>query len=159
MKKSLLSLCLNAALLFMLMPVVAFAQDVQQQVSERFTFEDSLSSGPVYLVPVDGMIDNSLARYIERASADAIEAEASLIIYHVDTFGGLVDAADKIRKTILDVPLPTLAYIDKNAASAGALISYSADRIVMAPGSSIGCCDGRSKAPPVPWPLRSIRVT
>ena len=53
-------------------------------------------------------------------------------------FGGLVDAADQIRKTILDADVPTVAFIDKNAASAGALISYSADRIVMAPGSSIG---------------------
>ena len=31
-----------------------------------------------------------------------------------------------------------MAFIDKNAASAGALISYAADRIVMVPGASIG---------------------
>ena len=110
----------------------------QSLVSDRLAFEDALSEGPVYLIPVDGMIDNSLARYIERASSDAHQAEASLILLHIDTFGGLVEGADKIRKTILDATIPTVAFIDKNAASAGALISYSADRIVMAPGSSIG---------------------
>ena len=110
----------------------------QEQIADRFYFDTTLTDGPVYLVPVDGMIDNSLARYIERANADAEAGEAALIIYHIDTFGGLVDAADKIRKSILGVSVPTVAFIDKNAASAGALISYSADRIVMAPGSSIG---------------------
>jgi len=138
MKMPLPRVSLGALVVMLMMPFVVWAQDTQQQVTDRFAFGDSLSSGAVYLVPVDGMIDNSLARYIERASADAIGADAALIIYHVDTFGGLVDAADKIRKTILDVPIPTIAYIDKNAASAGALISYSADRIAMAPGSSIG---------------------
>ena len=110
----------------------------EQQVADRFAFQDSLKGELVYLIPVEGMIDNSLARYIERASSDAHGAEASLILLHIDTFGGLVDAADKIRKTILDASIPTVAFIDKNAASAGALISYSADRIVMAPGASIG---------------------
>ena len=56
----------------------------------------------------------------------------------LDTFGGLVDAADEIRKSILNAELPTVALIDKNAASAGALISYAADRIAMVPGASIG---------------------
>lgn len=109
-----------------------------QEVSERFYFEEALAEGPVYLVPVDGMIDKGLARYIERATEDAEAANAALVVYHIDTFGGLVDAADEIRKTILNAPMPTVAFIDKNAASAGALISYANDKIVMAPGSSIG---------------------
>ena len=116
-------------------PTTGLAQSV---TSDRLPFDDALGAGEVYLVPVDGMIENGLARYIERATADAEEAGASLIIYHVDTFGGLVEAADKIRKTILDTTVPNVAFIDKNAASAGALISYAADRIIMAPGSSIG---------------------
>jgi membrane-bound serine protease (ClpP class) len=94
--------------------------------------------GPVFVVPVEGLIDNGLARYIDRALGDAEAGQAAAVIFHVDTFGGLVDAADQIRKAILNAPMPTIAFIDKNAASAGALISYAADRIVMAPGSSIG---------------------
>ncbi len=94
--------------------------------------------GPVFLVPVNGMIDNGLASYIDRAVGDATSQSAVLIIFEIDTFGGLVDAADKIRKTLLDSEMSTVAFIDKNAASAGALISYAADRIVMVPGASIG---------------------
>ena len=61
-----------------------------------------------------------------------------LLLFDIDTFGGLVDAADHIRKAFLNTDVPTVAFIDRNAASAGALISYAADRIVMVPGASIG---------------------
>ena len=121
-----------------LFSVMQIATVEAQNPGTELAFDVPLGEGEVFVIPVDGMIDKGLARYIERATTDAEEAGASLIIYHVDTFGGLVDAADMIRKRILNAEVPTLAYIDKNAASAGALISYSADRIVMAPGSSIG---------------------
>ena len=106
--------------------------------SPNTLFEAPLADGPVYIVPIQGPIDNVLARYVGRAADDAEAAGASLIIFHVDTFGGLVDAADTIRKIILDAEPVTVAFIDKNAASAGALISYANDRIVMVPGASIG---------------------
>jgi membrane-bound serine protease (ClpP class) len=98
----------------------------------------TLGEGDAFIVPIEETIDAALARYVERATNEAHEAGAAVIVYHIDTFGGLVDAADAIRKTILETEIPTVAFIDKNAASAGALISYAADRIVMAPGSSIG---------------------
>lgn len=100
--------------------------------------EKTPSDGPVYLVHVEGMIDNGLAHYIDRAIATAEESGARAILFELDTFGGLVDAADKIRQSILDTELLTVAYINKNAASAGALISLACDSIYMAPGSSIG---------------------
>lgn len=110
----------------------------QQQPGGALALEPPVGQGPVYVVPVEGMIDKPLARYIERAITDAEAAGAALVVFHVDTFGGLVDAADEIRKSILNASVPTVAFVDKNAASAGALISYAADRIVMVPGASIG---------------------
>lgn len=120
-------------LLALALPLLASAQDG----SSRLSIPD-LSDGPVYEVPIEGMIDKALARYVERAVNDAEAGDAALIVFHVDTFGGLIDAADEIRTTILDARVPTVAYIDKNAASAGALISYAADKIAIAPGGSIG---------------------
>ncbi|NNF03411.1 MAG: hypothetical protein HKN17_02995 [Rhodothermales bacterium] len=100
---------------------------------------DSLGSDqPVFRVPVDGMIDGALAAYIDRAISDAEKNDASAVVLDIDTFGGLVDAADEIRKTLLNAEPTVVALIDKNAASAGALISYAADYIVMVPGASIG---------------------
>lgn len=121
--------------------VVVHAQDAQTPdssvVPAALAF-DSPISGSAYIVPVEGMIDGPLAAYIDRALTDAQNADAGLVVFHLDTFGGLVDAADEIRKTLLNAEVPTVALIDKNAASAGALISYAADKIVMVPGASIG---------------------
>ena len=108
------------------------------EVPAALQFDEPLGDGPVVVVPIDGMIDGALAAYLARALADAEEENAALVVLHVDTFGGLVDAADEMRKTLLDAPMPTVAFVDKNAASAGALISYAADKIVMVPGAAIG---------------------
>ncbi len=127
-----------AGLLFgLFFPAPGQSQDISASSPDTL-FEMPLADGPVYIVPIQGPIDNVLARYVGRAAGDAEAAGASLIVFHVDTFGGLVDAADAIRKIILDAEPVTVAFIDKNAASAGALISYASDRIVMVPGASIG---------------------
>ena len=127
-----------AGLLFGLFSPASGQSQETSSSSPNTLFEAPLADGPVYIVPIQGPIDNVLARYVGRAADDAEAAGASLIIFHVDTFGGLVDAADEIRKTILDIEPVTVAFIDKNAASAGALISYASNRIVMVPGASIG---------------------
>lgn len=94
--------------------------------------------GGVYIIHVEGLIDNGLHTYIQRGLDRARSNNAAGVILQVDTFGGLVDAADKIRKSLLETELPTVAFIDLNAASAGALISIATDSIYMAPGGSMG---------------------
>ena len=110
----------------------------QPSTPDALAFDAPLGDGPVVRVVIDGMIDNALAAYVDRALGDAEEAGASLVVFRVDTFGGLLDAADKIRTSILSTDVPTLAVVDRNAASAGALITYSADKIVFVPGASMG---------------------
>ena len=99
---------------------------------------DDAGPGPVYRVTIDGMIDGALATYVDRAVAEAEADSAAAILLRVDTFGGLVDAADLIRQRLLDARVPVVAVVDKNAISAGALITYAADRIYTTPGASIG---------------------
>ncbi len=97
------------------------------------------ASEKVYVIRVEGLIDNGLNMYIDRGiSAAEGDEDAVGVILHMDTFGGLVDAADKIRKRLLAANLPVATFIDANAASAGALISFATDNIFMAPGGSIG---------------------
>jgi len=68
----------------------------------------------------------------------ALEADSDYILLDLDTYGGAVDAADSIRSAILRCPVPVAAYINMQAASAGALISIACDSIYMKTGSSIG---------------------
>jgi len=98
--------------------------------------EDSTTK--VYRFKVDEMIAPPVWRITKLAIEKAKEQDADLIVIHMNTYGGMLDAADSIRTKILDSEIPIYVFIDKNAASAGALISIACDSIYMAPGASIG---------------------
>jgi membrane-bound serine protease (ClpP class) len=122
---------------FQLTLLTALAAIWMQQASETDPSVDDPDGG-VYIIHVEGLIDNGLHTYIERGLQRARSNNAAGVILQIDTFGGLVDAADNIRKSLLESELTTVAFIDLNAASAGALISIATDSIYMAPGGSIG---------------------
>ncbi|MCB9232861.1 MAG: nodulation protein NfeD [Bacteroidia bacterium] len=103
-----------------------------------FLFPLQIFGQKVYVLELFDEIHPASARYISRGFTAAREAQADLVLIHMNTYGGLVESADSIRTTILNSKLPTAVFIDKNAASAGALISIACDSIFMAPGSQIG---------------------
>jgi len=92
----------------------------------------------VFRVPIQGTIDLGLPPFIERTIAAAEEADAAAIIFDIDTFGGRVDAATQIKDAILDSDVLTVAFINRRAISAGALISLSCKKIYMTGGGTIG---------------------
>ena len=92
----------------------------------------------VYCFSIDEEIAPPASLRVEKAMAEAAELNADIIVVHINTFGGTLDDADKIRTAFLQADRPVYAYIDNNAASAGALISIACDSIYMHSGSSIG---------------------
>ncbi len=92
----------------------------------------------VYVVSIDGIIDLGLAPYVRRVLDQATAAGAAAVVLDINTFGGRVDAAVQIRDTLLASPIRTVAFVNRRAISAGALISLAAENIVMAGGGTIG---------------------
>ncbi len=92
----------------------------------------------VYRVPIQGVIDLGLPTFIERIISEAEKNQVQAIIFDIDTFGGRVDAATQIKDAILDSDVPTVAFINRRAISAGALISLSCEKIYMTGGGTIG---------------------
>jgi membrane-bound serine protease (ClpP class) len=92
----------------------------------------------VYYANIEGDIDLGLAPYIRRVVKEAETNFASAIIFRINTFGGRVDAATQIKDAILNSKIRTIAFVDKRAISAGALITLSCEKIVMVPGASMG---------------------
>jgi len=90
------------------------------------------------LVPVEKTIDGGLAEFIKRSIDEAERDHREGIIFHIDTPGGRIDSAVYIKDSILRAEIPTIAFVDKNAISAGALISIACDSLYMSIGSSIG---------------------
>lgn len=108
-----------------------------------YAVEDSLAISEnqktrVYVFDIKEMIAPPVWRTTKQAIDKAEEQNADLIVIHMNTYGGMLDAADSIRTKILDTETPVYVFIDKNAASAGALISIACDSIYMATGASIG---------------------
>jgi len=99
------------------------------------------SAGDVYVVPIHGVVDEGMAHLVQRAVDEANTAHASAVVLDVNTPGGLLDAAFEIRDAMFSAHVPTIAYVSERAYSAGALITLSAQKIVMAPGSSIGAAE------------------
>mgnify|MGYP001499689673 CR=1 FL=1 len=97
--------------------------------------EDSIT---VLHMKVQANIDPRTNRYTELGLDHAREIGADYVILELDTYGGALNDADEIRTRILEFEIPVYAYINKDAASAGALISIACDSIYMARGSSIG---------------------
>lgn len=87
---------------------------------------------------INAEIDPRTARYIDLALAEAEMKNADYLILELNTFGGRVDNADHIVSKLLEIKKPILAFINKNAASAGAWISLACDSIYMAKGASVG---------------------
>ena len=92
----------------------------------------------VYVINIRNEIWTGLRVYIDNGIKRASEAEADAIIFDVHTPGGAVGAARDIIDAIQRTEIPTIAYVNTEAISAGAMISLSCDQIVMRHGGAIG---------------------
>ena len=92
----------------------------------------------VYKIDIKKEIDKTSQIYLSKGLAEAQTLNADAILIHLNTYGGLLDAADSMRTAILYSPIPVYVFIDNNAASAGALISIACKNIYMRKGASIG---------------------
>ncbi|MDH5775589.1 MAG: nodulation protein NfeD [Nitrospirota bacterium] len=111
------------------LPVVLFANESLLSQSQKPI---------VFVMPIEGVIDLGLAPFVQRVLEEAATEKASAIVLDINTFGGRVDAAVLIRDALLESKVLTVAFINKRAISAGALISLATEKIVMADGGTIG---------------------
>ena len=92
----------------------------------------------ILLAEVKSNIDPRTNRYTKLLIDEAKNGNYDIVIIEMDTYGGAVNDADDIRTRILDFEKPIYVWINKDAASAGALISIACDSIYMSSGASIG---------------------
>lgn len=92
----------------------------------------------VYQIDLFKPIDPAAWRHVKTGLTKATEWKADVVLLHINTYGGMVDYADSIRTALLQYPKPIFAFIDNNAASAGALISIACDSIYMRKSGTIG---------------------
>lgn len=113
-----------------------FISTISPTSAEETTFQDK-----VVIIPVG---ENSLTSkqsfgFMNRIINRAQEERARAIIFDLNTPGGLAwETSEMMMKSLQPLDIPTYAYVNPKAMSAGALISTACDKIYMAPVSSIG---------------------
>src|SRR5919198_4601112 len=86
-------------------------------------------------IQLDVTINPASAEWVKEALDDAKNAHAYMVIFRLDTPGGLDDSMRKIIKRIIAAPVPVVVYVSPDgarAASAGLYITESADVAAMA---------------------------
>ena len=98
-------------------------------------------SGPVLAVRINSSINPGSLELLTRAIKTAGAKKACCVLILLDTPGGLVVTLRKMVQEIMQSPVPVIVYVyppGAQAASAGAILTISADIAVMAPGTNIG---------------------
>ncbi|MFI5335326.1 MAG: nodulation protein NfeD [Opitutales bacterium] len=92
----------------------------------------------VVVIPVTGEIARPLLYIMRRGLKEAVEQHATAVVLDINTPGGEMDVTLDIMEALEKFPGLTIAYVDKEAMSAGAFISAASGEIYFAPGSVIG---------------------
>lgn len=101
----------------------------------------------VHVIPVEGPIGPATSDLVGRSIDQAAAAGADVVVLRMDTPGGLDTSMRIIIRSIIEAPMPVVAYVAPSgarAASAGTFILYAAHVAAMAPGTNLGA------ATPVP---------
>jgi membrane-bound serine protease (ClpP class) len=106
--------------------------------SSMSTVHAQAASNTVFVVQIQKEIDLGLAPFLARVFSQAEQENAQAVILEIDTPGGRLDAVLQMQDTILDSPIRTIAFVNRQAFSAGALIAIAANEIYMAPGAVMG---------------------
>ncbi len=106
------------------------------------TYSENINSkGNVYVVPIKGEINNATFNFVDDQIKKLNEENAAAIIFEIDTYGGLVDAAIKIKDAIIESNIPTISFVKNKAISAGVLVTIASDHVVMSESSVIGAAE------------------
>lgn len=102
------------------------------------TIEAYADDSKVYVLSINDEIGSMTWQHTKRACEEANSLNADVLLVHLNTYGGTLQHADSIRTALLNYPGTTIAFINNNAASAGALIAIACDSIYMQKGASMG---------------------
>ncbi|MEM9250988.1 MAG: hypothetical protein AAGB29_01445 [Planctomycetota bacterium] len=96
------------------------------------------SGANVAIITIDGEINGFTPQSLRLRVDRALRSGASVVVLELNTPGGEITAAIEASKYLKTVGVPTLAWVNDDAYSAGALLATACDAIVMSPASAIG---------------------
>lgn len=99
------------------------------------------ASPEVMVLPTTGIVDGSMAKYLEDSITLAEGRNVAAVVIKLNTPGGRLDSTNDIVGSILEANVPVIVWVAPAggfAASAGTFITLSGNLALMAPGTTIG---------------------
>ena len=128
----------QAGLVFTLLAVAAGVRAAEPAPGAMPAAGEPARKAVVYVIPVHDEIAKPTLYIIRRGLKEAIDRKADAVVLDMDTPGGEMGVTLEIMEALQKFPGQTLAYVNKEAMSAGAFISAAAGEIYFAPRSVIG---------------------
>jgi len=111
----------------------------EPRVFGRSTEESYADKAVVIKVGENDLRNSENFRFMRRTLRRADSEGARAVVFDLHTPGGLaLETADLMMKEMAELKVPTYAFVNNKAMSAGALIAVATDAIYMKPVSSIG---------------------
>lgn len=101
----------------------------------------SEGTAKVLAVTLDGAVDPVMVDIVDQSIADAENDGYDIVMFEIDTPGGLVSSMKEVLDLMLNTDIPTVAWVSPRgaqAASAGTFIVQAADVAAMSPSTTIG---------------------
>lgn len=95
----------------------------------------------VYIVPIKGEINHATYNFLNHTMDKIIRENPKAIIFEIDTYGGQIVEAEKIKNLIISSPVPTISYVNNKAESAGVLVTIAAEKVVVSNTATIGSAE------------------
>lgn len=92
----------------------------------------------VWRLRIDSDIGYGTVSFVRKGLADAEATGVAAVVFEFATPGGALSSAMACRDLILGTGVQTIAYVNREAYSAGALLALACDRIYFAPGGVMG---------------------
>lgn len=106
-----------------------------------FGFAAKDESSKVYVIPIKGEINRATYNYVKDVMKDLNKENVDAIIFEIDTYGGLILEAEKIKNLIIETNIPTISYVNNKAESAGVLLTIASEKVVVAQNATIGSAE------------------
>ena len=97
------------------------------------------ASSKAVIIPIGREITDITVESVKRRIEQALEQQADVLVFELDTPGGLVTSSIAIADAIKNLSgVKTVAWVNPNAHSGGAIVAVACEEIVMARSSRIG---------------------
>ena len=124
---------------------VRLLADNRNELARRYDLptisDDPTLSGPItpLVIRIEGRIDSIKESYLARRVEQARGEKVNLIIFEINSEGGLLEPADKVARIIADLKgIKTVAYVADRALGVASLIPLACDEIAFQSKARMG---------------------